>query len=299
MIKPEVLSIYVKLCETLSFSKTAEALNIPRSTVSDSIKRLEEDLGTELLKRTTRKVSVTDEGHLLYEKAQNVLSDLIDLESSFTGISSTVEGRVRVDMATILAERVIIPRLPEFSLQYPEIKLEIGSSDRDLDLVAEGIDFVIRAGKLKDSSLIAKRIGKHKIVNCVSRSYADTYGIPRSLDSLHKHYQVCYLQNFGSGKDGFEYLDGSRVKMIKMKTFATVNNTVSYQAACLAGLGIIQVPEIGILKYLESGEMIQVLKKYEMPPMNVYLLYTNRERIPSRVKVFMNWCEEILKEYLA
>lgn len=299
MIKPETLIIFIRVCETLSFTKAAEALNIPRSTVSDAIRRLEHDLCAELIKRTTRKVQVTEDGMLFYERAQFLLDEFTKLESTFTNREAgSVHGRVRVDMPTILAKSLIIPRLHEFISSYPEIKVEIGSTDRNIDLVEEGIDLAIRAGRLKDSSLIARKVGEHQIVNCVSANYIERYGVPRTLKQLKDHYQVHYHQHFGVGSDGFEYYDGQKNRLIKTNSLISVNNTVSYHAACLAGLGIIQVPLVGVHDYLESGEMLQVLKKYQMEPMPIHFVHTSREYIPERVKVFMNWCEIILKDYL-
>lgn len=299
MIRPEVLNIYVRLCETLSFTKTAEALNIPKSTVSDSIKRLEEVFGVSLIKRTTRKVLITDEGHLFYEKAQQILSEIVELGSLFSSEDKgKLHGRVRIDMPISLARNLILPKLSEFLALYPDLDIEISSTDRKVDLIAEGFDFVIRVGKMKDSSLIAKKVGEYSMINCVGKKYIERYGLPKNLKTLEKHYQIHYLQNLGVGHDGLEYFDGQKYKLFKTKSLLTVNNTISYVEACLAGFGIIQVPAVGVSQYIETGELVEVLKKYQAEPMTINLVYPNRERVPKRVKVFMDWCEEKLRDYI-
>lgn len=303
MIKPENIVIYLKLCETLSFTKTAEALNIPKSTVSDALKKLEDDLGVTLLKRTTRKVLITDEGQLLYEKGGELVANITDLENLFSdnhigGIQGRIQGRIRVDMPIGLSKNLILPNLHEFLELYPEIELEISSSDRRVDPISEGFDFVIRVGSLKDSSLIAKKIGEHSIINCVGKKYVEKYGLPTTLNSLSKHFQIHYLQNLGVGRDGFEYFDGTKYVSLQTKSLITVNNSVAYTDACLAGLGIIQVPMVGVKDYLDSGEMIQILKKYHAEAMSVYFIYPNKDHMPKRVRLFMDWCEEKLKGFL-
>ncbi len=297
MIRPELLSIYLKLCDTLSFSKTAEALHIPRSTVSDSLKRLEEDLNIKLLKRTTRKVQVTDEGKVFYEKAQTILNDLLELENLFTNEDeSFLQGRIRVDMPIGIARHIVLPNISEFKNIYPGIDIELSSTDRRVDPIAEGFDFIIRVGSLQDSSLIVRKVAEHSIINCVSQSYIDKYGKPTSLNSLKDHYQIHYLQNIGVGKDGFEYFEEGKFKIMNTKSLVTVNNSIAYTEAALAGLGIIQAPILGISHYLESGELVQVLKKYKAEAMGIYFVYPHREHIPKRVQVFMKWCESLIKE---
>lgn len=299
MIKPELLKVFIRLCETRSFTITAEGLHIPRSTVSDSIKRLELELGVKLVQRTTRKVQVTDEGRILYEKALSLMDGFIELEALFHQQSEgRLQGRIRVDMPIGLSRNIIMKALPEFLEMYPDLNLEISSSDRRVDLIAEGFDFVIRVGSMRDSSLIARKIGEHKLINCIGKKYIEKYGIPRTLRDLKNHFQIHYLQNLGVGKDSFEYLEGTKYFQIETKSLLTVNNSIAYTDACLAGLGIIQVPILGVKHLLETGDLVQVLKKYEAEPMGVYFVYPNREHVPLRVKIFMEWCEEILKKHL-
>lgn len=272
------------------------ALNLPTSTVSDVMKRLENEVGVQLLKRTTRKVTITEEGSLFLEKAKIVVNEFGALETMFSGENrNKVNGRVRVDMPVTVATNTIIPNLNDFISMYPEIEIELSSSDRRVDVISEGFDFVIRVGTMKDSSLIARKVGDYKIVNCVGKKYINKYGVPKSIKDLENHFQIHYLQSFGVGSDGFEFFENDKYRMIKTKSLITVNNTVSYIHACLAGFGIVQAPYSGVLPHIKSGELVEVLKRHKAEPMSVYLVYPNRDRIPERVKVFMNWCEKQLK----
>ena len=297
-MKPELLKIYVTLCDCLSFSRTAEILNHPRSTISDAIKRLEQISGVRLITRTTRKVQITEEGQRFYEKSLTVLEGLSELESLFSSEDNfNARGRVRVDMPVAMAKNFIIPQLPNFRDSYPLIDIEIGSSDRQVDLVSEGFDFVLRVGKLNDSSYICRKIGDYELINCVGANYIKKYGRPK-LSQLNQHLLIHYQQNLGVGNDSFEYFDGKKYQTVKMKSSITVNNTISYTEACLAGMGMIQVPRIGVMPYIKKGTLIEVMPRHRARPMAVYIVYPTRERIPHRVQVFINWCEEVIKEYL-
>lgn len=295
MDKLEMMKIFARVCELESFTGAADALNMPKASVTLAVQRLEGLLKARLFHRTTRKVTVTQDGISFYERCKDLLSDVDDLESMFQRDTINVTGRIRVDMPTNMAKKTIIPHLPEFLQTYPEIEVELSSTDRRVDLVREGFDCVIRVGALADSGLIAKRIGEYKIINCVSAEYAKKKGIPKKLEDLSKHLQIHYVSTLGSKPDGFEYFDGQKYVTQKMKGLITVNNSDSYESACLAGLGIIQVPEIGVRHHLKNGALIEILPKYLAEPMPVSIIYLHRRNMPRRVRVFIEWAEKILQ----
>lgn len=162
----------------------------------------------------------------------------------------------------------------------------------------EGFDFVVRIGSLGDSGLISKKIGEYTIVNCVSPSYVEKYGTPRTLEDLKNHYQVHYVQTLGSKPDAFEYFDGSRYVLHKTKSLVTVNSIDSYQAACLAGLGIVQVPLPGVEEELKVGNLKKVLTKYVAEPAPIHIIFPQRRHIPKRTRVCMDWVEGLIKGYV-
>lgn len=294
----ESLRIYGRVAELASFSAAAESLGVPKATVSTAVQRLETVLGTRLLHRTTRRVSMTDDGRTVFERGRDLVDDAEELRQQFRGDDASLSGRLRVDMPVPIARDVVLPRLPEFLRAHPLLEIELSSTDRRVDIVREGFDCVLRVGTLADSSLIARPVGEYRIVNCVSKGYAETHGVPRSLAALARHRLVHYAPVLGAAREGFEYADTddpSRSRYATMPGSVTVNNTDAYLGACLAGLGIIQVPESGVREHLASGRLVAVLPTFRPPAMPVSLVYANRRHLPRRVQVFMTWIELVMR----
>jgi len=297
----ESMQIYLRVAEQGSFSAAAGGLGLSRASVSSAIQQLESLLGTRLLHRTTRSVQMTQDGQVFYERCQDLLADMDELQNLFREEVSELHGRLRVDMPLPIARDVVIPRLPEFLRQHPGLEVELSSTDRFVDVVREGFDCVLRVGTLEDSSLIARPLGYYRMVSCASTEYLAEHGTPRTLDDLAEHQLVHYVLTLGSRPPGFEYVDPAKPEVeqsVPMRGAVTVNNTGAYLEACIAGLGIIQVPEAGVHPYLQSGELEEILPAYRPAPMPVSLLYANRRHLPKRVQVFMAWMAEIMKPRL-
>jgi DNA-binding transcriptional LysR family regulator len=270
-------------------------LGLPKASVSTHIQQLEEELGTRLLYRTTRNVQLTHDGMGFYERCKDMLADFEDLRTMFQEKPSEIVGRVRVDMPSRMARLRVIPHLKEFLSRHPGIEIELGSTDREVDVVREGYDCVVRVADLEDSSLIAKKLGEMKIINCASPAYLKKYGKPKSVSDLSKHYMVHFVSAFGEKPEGFEYYDGKEYRTVPMKGFVTVNNAEAFSAACLAGLGIIQTPEHTLEVEIRKKELVEILPDLQAEPMPVYLLYPHQRHLPRRVRAFMEWMETLLK----
>ena len=294
----EAMRIFARVAELGSFTRAAEDLGLPKASVSTAVQRLETRLGTRLLHRTTRRVEMTQDGQVFYGRGRELLADMDELQSMFRRSAESLRGRLRVDMPTGTARNFIIPRLPEFLDAHPHLEIELSSTDRRVDPVREGFDCVLRVGALGDSSLIARPLGAHRIVNCASPDYLQRHGVPQTLDDLAGHRLIHYVTTFGAKPDGFEYFDGERYRILPMSGTLTVNNAESYEAACLAGLGIIQAPFLGMRPLLEQGRLVEVLAQWPAEPMPVSLLYAQRRNLPRRVQVFMNWVAEVLRPHL-
>lgn len=296
MDKIQNIKTFLRVAEMRSFTKAAESLSLPKASVSVHIQQLENELGTRLFHRTTRSVQLTQDGIAFYERGKDVLADLNELGSMFNR-KQELSGRIRVDMPTRLGRLVVIPRLPEFLDKHPGIQLEVGMTDRLVDLVREGYDCVLRAGPTGDSSLIAKKLGEMPIVNCVSQAYRKRYGTPKSLADLKNHYLVNYEATFGAQPDAFEYFEDGKYKRLPMRSLISVNNADAYLAACLAGLGIIQSPRLRI-EHDMNKSVIEVLPQLKAEPLSVYFIYPHQRNLPLRVQAFRDWLEKILKDYL-
>ncbi len=295
----DAMQIYRRVAELASFTQAADSLGLPKASISTAVQQLEALLGTRLLHRTTRKVQMTQDGQTFYERSTDLLADFDELRTLFQHSESALSGRLRVDMSSGIAKHIVLPRLPEFLRAHPELEVELSSTDRRVDLVREGFDCVVRVGALLDSTLVARPLGSYRVINAVSRGYIAEYGVPQKLDDLHAHRLVHYVSNLGAKSSGFEYVDESGTeRFIAMAGALTVNNSDAYLAACLAGLGIIQTPDVGLRAYLRSGELVEVLPQYREAPLPVSLLYAHRRHLPRRVQAFMSWMGEVMRPFL-
>jgi DNA-binding transcriptional LysR family regulator len=245
-------------------------------------------------------VQLTQDGQAFYERCKDLLSDVDELQSMFLPAQASLRGRLRVDMPLGAARNAVVPRLPEFLRRHPGIELELSSTDRRVDPVREGFDCVMRVGPLADSSLVARPLGAYRMVNCASPGYVAEQGMPRSLDDLSSHRLVHYVPVLGGRSPGFEHVDADgRTCFVPMAGSLTVNNSDAYVSACLAGLGIIQVPEPAMRVLIHAGHLVDVLPQHRPAPMPVTLLYAHRRHLPKRVMEFMDWVDEVMRPYLA
>lgn len=297
MNKLELLRTFVRVTELSSFTQAGESLGLPRSTVSEHVQALEELLGARLLQRTTRKVQATQDGRVLYERSKDLLAHMEELEGLFRQDEAQLAGRIRVDMPNALARELILPRLPSFMDAHPLIELEISATDRQVDLLAEGFDCVLRIGAQPDQTVVARSLCSLPMINCVSASYLQRFGVPHTLADLTDHHLVHYVRPLGSRSAGFEYLQGNKVQRLPMKGRVTVNSTGAYKSACLGGFGIIQVPTLGMADELARGELVAILPDYPPPPLDVALLYAGQRHLPMRVRVFMDWLAAMVQPH--
>ena len=298
MNKLELLRTFVRVTELSSFTGAGESLGLPRSTVSEHVQALEELLGTRLLQRTTRKVQATQDGRVLYERSKDLLAHMEELEGLFRQDEAQLTGRIRVDLPNMMARDLILPRLPSFMDAHPLIELEISTTDRQVDLLAEGFDCVLRVGAQPDQSVVARLLCSMPMINCVSAGYLQRYGVPRTLADLADHHLVHYVRPLGARSAGFEYQQGNKVQRISMAGRVTVNSTDGYKSACLGGFGIIQVPALGMGDELARGELVAILPDYPAAPLDVSLLYAGQRHLPLRVRVFMEWLAATLQSQL-
>lgn len=294
----ESLTIYARVAELASFTQAAEQLGLPKARVSTAVQALEAQLGTRLLHRTTRSVRMTPDGEAFYARCTAVLADLDELGALFQQVPTALSGRLRVDMPTGMARDIVIPRLDEFLGAHPLVTIELSTSDRRVDLVGEGFDCVVRVGTLTDSELVARPLGHFRMVNCASPGYLAAHGTPRTLDDLDQHRLVHYSNTLGGAADGWEYFDGTRWCVKAMRGSVTVNNAHAYQAACIAGLGLIQMPAGAQPPTIVRGELVEVMPGFTARPMPVSLLYAHRGGVSKRLRAWMDWLAQVLAPHL-
>lgn len=297
--KIQSMQVFVRVAELNNFTRAAESLGLPKGSVSRLVQQLEARMSARLLHRSTRRVQLTQDGQVFYERCKELLANVEELESMFQSNPTTISGKLRVDMPLTLATQLVLPRLSEFLNRYPALEIELSSSDHRVDLVREGFDCVISIGQLKDSGLVARSLGQLSMINCASPGYLQRYGTPDHPDQLTHHAMVNYDHTLRSRGNEFEYLEGKELKRAKSGGAVTVNSTETYTVACLSGLGIIQAPRIGMQPYLASGQLVPILVPFLPPPMPVSLVYPHRRHLSRRVKIFMDWLAEIMQAYIA
>ncbi|EKP5053046.1 LysR family transcriptional regulator [Salmonella enterica] len=296
MDKIYAMKLFVRVAERESFSRAAEDIGLPKGSVSRQIQALEHQLGIRLLHRTTRRVQLTQDGMVYYERAKDLLSNLDELDCLFQPDPASISGKIRVDIPPGLTNSLIMPRLPTFLHQYPGIALELCSSDRQVDLLREDFDCVVRTEPLHAPGILTRLLGKLTRVNCASPQYLARFGYPENLDDLASHAVVHYSLTPGVSSPGFAFETPRGMQWVKIGGMLTVNSTETWHTACLAGLGIIQTPRIAVREALRAGTLIEILPQYRAAPLPVTLHYPHRRNLSRRVHLFMVWLTETIKE---
>jgi DNA-binding transcriptional LysR family regulator len=290
----DALRTFAKVAKLASFTRAAEQLGLQKGRVSTIVSQLEAQLGVRLLQRTTRTVRLTPDGEQFFERCQTLLADADELQALFQQTPSALRGRLRIDLPIGLARKVIIPRLPEFLATHPGLEIELSTTDRRVNLIREGMDCKLRVGSPRESGLVARRLGEMPQINCASPAYLAQHGTPHTLADLARHRLVKYTSTLGSPPLGWEYMVGDEVRFHDMPGVVTVNSADAYEAACLAGLGLIQAPVLGMREWIAQGKLVQVMPEFNAAPMPVSLLYAHRRNLPKRVQAFMAWLGEVL-----
>lgn len=288
----DAMRAFIRIMERRSFTLAAQDIGLPRSTITQTIKQLEARLGVRLLQRTTRSVSPTLDGEAYYRRCLAILDDIDEAEGAFSG--ARPRGLLRVDVHGAQARRFIVPALPRFFADYPDLELYLSETDRFVDLVREGIDCVLRTGEPKESDLIARRIALLPEVTVASACYVARFGVPQRWDMLDGHRMVGFRSSVTGGVLPLEFLVNGMRRTVTLPSILTVNGANTYQAAALQGLGLIQVPRYSVEHNLADGTLVECLP--ETPPSStpVYVLYPQNRQLSLRVRVFIDW---VAKEY--
>ncbi|KWF71279.1 LysR family transcriptional regulator [Burkholderia pseudomultivorans] len=290
------MRIFARVARLGSFTKAAEQLQLPRPTVSNAVQYLERHLKVRLLQRTTRRVGLTAEGATYYERCERLLADLDDAETLFEEAGASPRGVIRVDLPERFALTRVIPALPAFHARFPDLRVVMSTTDRFVDLVADGIDCAVRVGALSDTSLVARRVGEMAQVNCASPAYLTRHGTPRSPDDLPDHVAVGYFSSRTGRELDWEYadMDSGELHTVKMRSVVSVSSSHAYLACCVAGLGLIQAPRDGLAPLLADGSLVEVLPEWNAAPLPVSVVFPYGRHLAPRVRIFVDWLAETL-----
>lgn len=285
------MQVFVRIAERRSFSLAAEDLRIPRATVTNLIKRMEQRLGARLLERTTRQVRLTHDGEAYYQRCVRLLADLEEADGAF--LNTAPKGLLRVNAQGTLAKYFVMPGLPGFLERYPDIVLHLGEDDRLVDLVREGVDCVLRAGALQDSSLAGRQIALMPQVTVASPAYLARFGTPAGLDDLAHHRAVDYVSSASGRAIALDFMVDGRNVTARPASVVSVTGAELYTSAALAGLGLVQVPRYRVERELAAGHLRIVLPHLPPAPMPVSVLYPQNRQVSARVRVFTQWLVQV------
>ena len=278
----DAMRVFTRVVERRSFTLAAEDLGLPRSTVTDAVKQLETRLGVRLLQRTTRHVTPTLDGEAYHRRCLALITDLEDAEAAFGGAKP--KGLLRVDVHGTLARHFVLPRLPDFLAEYPDIQFYMSEGDRLVDLIREGIDCVLRVGDLQDSEL-----GVLAEITCAAHAYIERFGMPSDVSALVNHRIVGFHSSAMRELLPLEFIVDGVVRNVHLPATVAVNGAESLVAAARLGLGLIQVPRYHVESDLAQGALVPVLPDFPPSPTPVSLLCPPNRQLSPRVRVFIDW----------
>jgi len=295
------MRVFARVVEAGTFTRAADQLQMPRPSVTKIIQQLENHLKVKLLQRTTRRVTVTPEGALYYERTARVLAEIDEIESDLDQDRTGPRGRVRVDIGSVVANLIVLPRLSDFHRRYPLVQLALGVSDRPVDLVGEAVDCVIRGGAIADQSLVARRIAGMDFKTVAAPAYLERLGVPRTPQELldGRHAMVSYF-SAGTGRIvPAPYVRGEERFDIACQGPVSVNESTAHVNAALAGLGLVQTFGPIVQPHIDSGALVEVLADWAPPPMPFHVAYPPNRHLSAKLRVFVDWIVEVFEPFNA
>ena len=284
----EGISEFVCVAEYESFTRAAKALGISTAQVSRQISALEQRLNIKLLYRTTRKVSLTEEGRVFYQHCRSVLDGLDAAEQAVSNLQSKPQGRIKLTTPVTYGEQQLLPLINDFMMQYRDIEVTAFLSNQQIDLVEGGYDLAIRIGKLRDSTMMAKKLSLRTNFVCATPAYLHQYGVPRTLDDLSQHN--CLLGT----RDYWHFVEKGTEKNLRVSGSIQYNSGYSLVDAALKGLGIVQLPDYYVQKYLASGALVSLLDDYREPEESIWAVYPHNRHLSPKIRLLVDYLAERL-----
>lgn len=295
----DAMQAFARVVETGSFTKAAETLHISKTSVTQLVQQLEARLRVRLLNRTTRKVNVTADGAAYYERVVRVLADVDDAETSLSSASASPRGRLRVDVPSPLARMILIPALPAFYAQYPDIQLDMGVSDRMVDIIGENVHCVVRGGELTDLSLMARHVGDLQLGVYAAPSYLARAGTPlhpRELEDTHHRIVGLLWARTGKTLPYAMHLGGESIT-VQGRYVLSVDDGNAYLAAGLAGLGVLGMPDYMSKEHVASGQLVPLFEDWRLDPMPLYIAFAPNRHVSSKLRVFIEWVAKLMAQH--
>lgn len=293
MDKLSAMSTFVKVVEVGSFTRAADALSLPKARVSQRVSDLEAHLGVRLLHRTTRTLSLTDDGRAYFEKCRLLLQQLEELESTLQGGTAVPAGNLRVDSLVSVARWVIAPRLHDFAARYPNVQLRLGSSDRISHLLEEGLDCAIRGGVLEDSTMVARHLCDLELGLYASPNHLSSVGSLQGPDDLRTLKRLSWFSGRNRNPLAWELASGAERFVLEPGDGVLFDDPDVAITACMAGSGICPGAPFAVEPFVRAGTLVPVLPHWHFPPRPIHLVYPAAKHLSVRVRCFVNWVIEV------
>ncbi|WP_130950954.1 LysR family transcriptional regulator [Klebsiella pneumoniae] len=296
----DAMRAFARVVEAGSFTKAAQTLHMSKTTVTQLIQQLESRLRVRLLHRTTRKLGVTPDGAVYYERVIRLLADMEDAENSLSSAAMTPRGRLRVDVPSPLARLILVPALPAFHARYPDIQIDMGVSDREVDLIGDNVDCVLRGGQITDQSLIARHVGDLQIGVYVAPSYVERLGAPAHPRELQNtdHCIVGFLSSRTSKIDPLVLCsENERIEITGNYVLAVDDGNDCLEAG-LVGLGVIALPNYMAAAHQAVGALIPLFTQWRISPMPLYLAFPPNRHVNAKLRVFIDWIVELMEQHV-
>lgn len=296
----DAMRAFARVVEAGSFTKAAQTLHMSKTTVTQLIQQLESRLRVRLLHRTTRKLGVTPDGAVYYERVIRLLADMEDAENSLSSAAMTPRGRLRVDVPSPLARLILVPALPAFHARYPDIQIDMGVCDRGVDLIGDNVDCVLRGGQITDQSLIARHVGDLQIGVYVAPSYVERLGAPAHPRELQNtdHCIVGFLSSRTSKIDPLVLCSENERIEITGNYVLAVDDGNAYLEAGLVGLGVIALPNYMAAAHQAVGALIPLFTQWRISPMPLYLAFPPNRHVNAKLRVFIDWIVEVMLQHV-
>ena len=295
----QAMRVFARVADHGSFARAASTLDMSRAMASSYVAQLEEHLGTRLLHRTTRKVSVSPQGAVYLEHCKRILAEIEAADDQLRLARDRPQGRLRVDVPVAFGKYLLLPAIPQFTQRYPDISLEVRFNDRYADLQAEGVDVAVRVGKVRDPDLIARRICSSRILTCASPKYLAQAGMPRTPEELRKHRLIGMLRMESSRPAEWSFKAGSGTRSLKLPMTLSFNTVEAVSISALEGQGIVQQLDLLVGGYVAEGRLVELLREYscEGPPLSV--IYLRATQHLAKVRVFAEFAADLMRNYEA
>ncbi len=293
MDKLVALEVFRRVVELKSFSRAAEDLHLSNAAVSKNVRELEQALKTQLIQRTTRRLSLTETGQLYFQKICSILDELSMVEETVSDLSTKPHGRLRITAPMSLGLTYVATAIYQFQLAYPDIQIELTLSDRYVDLIEEGFDVGIRGGEAnQDTSLVMYRICEFKRVVCASPAYLQRYGEPHSPEDLKQHQ--CVIYSLARSPREWSFWRGEEIAIINVDGSLKVNNSLAASQASVAGIGIIFLPIFVASDALKKGDLRIILQEWSAEPLTLYAIYQKHRQHSRKLQVFIEFISNAL-----